>query len=161
MSQAVADRVRHLRRVAINVNYELAPDADILAGSDSAFWREYPEALKFAGRKFSAWNAKGVDKIANGLVAACSCSGVLALEAAYQFGGRRMLLLGMDFSGGHYFGEYRGACKRTTATKWSMHRNQFKAWKRARKDAEVLNCTPESKLDVFPLVDLETALATA
>jgi hypothetical protein len=160
MSPALADRVRHLPRIAINTNFQIAPDAAALAGSDSTFWREYPEALKFAGRKFAAWNVRGVETVRTGGINPSSCSAVLALEVARsQMGASGAMLLGMDFHGGHWFGQYRGACERKKPTNWEMHRNQLSAWKRANRGFKVVNCTHGTKLDLFPVMSLEDALA--
>lgn len=161
MSQALADSVRHLHRVVINTAYELAPDADALAANDAAFWSEYPEARQFAGRRFTAWRYTGVETLQSNLVGPPSISGVLALEVAIHLGATRCLLLGFDCRGGHFHGDYRGRAKRSTPTDWNKHRNQFKAWQRARPAFEVLNCTPESALDVFPRCPLDDAIALA
>lgn len=152
MSQDVADSVRHLHVIAVNKTFELAPWADALAANDHAFWRTYPEAKRFAGEKYSASAIPGVTKVpaAN----PCWGSGCLALEVAKQRGATRILLLGMDFGGGHYFGDYVGACKRATLPKWAMHRNQLIRWAKVNKKIEVLNCTPGSALDVFEKASL-------
>lgn len=156
MSQAVADSVRHLRVIAVNKAFELAPSAEALAANDHAFWRTYPDAHQFAGRKFSASTIKGVEKVHG--AQSCWSSGCLALHVAKQLGAKRILLLGMDFRGGHYFGEYVGACKRSAETKWQMHRVQFARWRAANRRIEVLNCTPGSALDVFSMANLSDCL---
>lgn len=156
MSQAAADAVRHLPRIAINRAYELAPDADALCGNDAAFWNEYPEAKKFAGRKFSASQIRDVERVQPGQ--STWCSAVLALEVAKTiFTADEILLLGMDFHGGHYFGKYKGRCHKTNI-RWEMHRDQLSHWAKSNKGIRVTNCTIGSALTVFPIVPLDEFL---
>jgi hypothetical protein len=152
MSQAVADSVRHLRVVAVNNAYELAPWAEALAANDHAWWRKNPEARKFEGRKFSTNTILGVERLqAPMLVKSDSCSGVLALEVAKHLGATRILLYGVDMRGSHYFGEYSNGLLNTTEERRKIHMRQFAAWGRANPSIEVLNATPGSKLACFPM----------
>ena len=47
----------------VNNAFELAPWADFLAAADSAWWRAYPVALRFVGRKFAMHNVAGVERV--------------------------------------------------------------------------------------------------
>lgn len=159
MSQAVADSVRHLRVIAVNSSYTLAPWAEALAANDSRWWTQNPAALKFAGRKFSAAQQWGLERInPDGLIGTNSCSGVLALELAKRLGAKRILLLGADFHGSHFFGKYEGRLNNTTPERREVHRKQFRCWRDANVRVSVLNCTPGSALDVFAKVPLAEAL---
>lgn len=91
-------------------------------------------------------------------VKSASCSGVVALEAAKQRGAKRILLLGADFRGSHYFGDYRNGLQNTTDKRRAIHRAQFEQWQRLNKGIEVLNCTEGSMLECFPRVALAEAL---
>lgn len=151
MSQSVADSVRHLPRVAVNLSYQLAPDAQALAASDMQFWHDYPEAHQFAGRKFTTARAvRGVQRIEG--MQHGTCSGVVALEAAKILGATEIILLGMDFSGSHYFGQYKRQSSDNDI--WVNHRSQFKHWAKCNPSIRVVNCTTGSKLDVFELGDI-------
>lgn len=158
MSQAVADAVRHLRVVAVNNTYQLAPWAEALAANDAAWWARNPEAKKFAGRKFSTNRITGVEQVKSPNVSSPYCSGVVALEVARQLGATRVLLLGADFHGSHFFGDYTDGLKNTTEARRKTHANQFKLWGRANPQLEVWNCTAGSQLGCFPKMDLQEAL---
>lgn len=156
MSQAVAGSVRHLRVIAVNTAFELAPWADALAANDYAWWREHPKAKQFPGRKFSTNRIPGVERVeTHRAISTQSCSGVLALEVAKQLGASRIFLLGADFHGSHFFGDYGGDLKNTTEDWRRVHANQFALWKRLNPQVEVINCTPGSKLECFPMARLE------
>lgn len=156
MSQAVADAVRHLRVVAVNGSYELAPWADALAANDVNWWNKNPKALQFAGKKLSGNRIKGVGRIER--FESCTCSGVLGLEVAKQMGAKKIILLGADFHGSHYFGEYANGLSNTTETRRRMHAAQFAKWKRRNPNMPVLNCTEGSRLECFPRMALAEAL---
>lgn len=170
LSQAVADSVRRLPAVAVNaagvdvinsltgeVVPAIAPWATALAANDSAFWTVFPQALQFAGRRFSANNIGGVERLTG--VSPGHCSGVLALEAAKHMGATRVLLLGCDMQGTHYFGPYsHSKLKNTTDPRRKIHMVQFAQWGKWNPGIEVINCTPGSALQCFPSSTLEAAL---
>jgi hypothetical protein len=162
MSRAVADSVRHLRVIAVNQAYELAPWAEALAANDLRWWSNNPKAREFAGRKFSSNHINGVERItADGHIRSEHCSGVLALEVAKFLGATRVLLLGVDFHGTHYFGDYAGTLRNTTDKRRKIHAKQFAEWGRANKGIEVLNVTPGSELTCFPMARLEEVLSAS
>jgi hypothetical protein len=68
-------------------------------------------------------------------------SGVLALECAKRFGATRILLLGYDMRGSHFFGPYANGLRNTTERKRTDHLRQYAKWGRANPDIEVINCT--------------------
>lgn len=161
MSQAVADSVRGQKVGVVTSAYPLAPWADFLAATDVQWWLKNPEARKFAGRKFSPNRiGDGVEKIRTKLVISCCNSGVLALECAKRLGATRILLLGFDMGLGHYFGQYTNGLSNTTAQRRVVHHAQFASWAKANRDIEVLNCTPGSALQAFPMARLEDCLCT-
>lgn len=156
MSQAVADSVRHLRVVAVNGCYELAPWAEALAANDICWWRRNPEAKNFAGRKFTANRIDHVELIQT--LQTQHCSGVLGLEVAKLLGAKSIVLLGADFHGTHYFGDYTNTLRNVTEDRRKEHANQFAEWGKANKSIRVFNCTPGSKLECFPMARLEDVL---
>lgn len=159
MSQAVADGVRGHRVGVVNNCFELAPWADFLAATDVQWWLKNPAARKFAGRKFSPNRiGDGVEVIKTKLVASFCNSGVVGLEAAKRLGATRILMLGFDMGLGHYFGQYTNGLGNTTAERRVVHHAQFASWAKANRDIEVLNCTPGSALQAFPMVRIEDVL---
>jgi hypothetical protein len=155
MSKAVADSVRHLRVIAVNNAFELAPDAEALVANDMAWWNKNPKAKDFAGRKFSTNRIKGVERIESKHVNTPHASGVVALEVAKILGATRILLFGADLHGSHYFGEYTNGLKNTTDARRKVHAKQFANWGRAHPKIQVFNCTPNSALTAFPMARLE------
>lgn len=148
MSQAVADSVAGLQVVAVNNAYLLAPWAEALAASDLKWWLQYPDAMKFAGRRFSTARIAHVERVEG--VRSSTCSGVLALHVAALLGARRVLLLGVDMRGGHYFGEYRKPLRNADPARHAEHAAQFEKFARAHPELEVLNGTSDSALKCFP-----------
>lgn len=159
MSQAVADSVRGEKVGVVNNCFELAPWAEFLAATDVRWWLKHPQARKFAGRKFSP-NKIGddVEQIRTALVTSCCNSGVLGLEAAKRMGAKRILLLGFDMGLGHYFGQYTNGLGNTTQERRRTHHHQFASWAKGNKNIEVLNCTPNSALQAFPMARIEDVL---
>ena len=84
-------------------------------------------------------------------------SGVLALECARRAGATRILLLGFDMRGSHFFGSYTNGLSNTTEAKRRVHLAQYARWARLHKAIEVINCTPGSALHCFPKARLEDA----
>ena len=157
LTQDQVDAARGLLVVAVNGAYELAPWADALAANDHAWWIANPSAKDFAGRKFSANRIRDVERIKG--VESHHCSGVLGLEVAKQLGARRIILLGADMLGGHFFGSY-AACglKDTSAQRREIHKAQFAKWGKINREVEVINCAPGSALECFPRATLAEVL---
>lgn len=151
MSQELADRVRHMPRVAVSNARELAPDADALASSDAAWWRVHPQALQFPGRRFTVAHLADVERIP---LATSTNSGLLAMHAAVLMGATRLLLLGYDLTGTHYFGPHPEPLANTTPDRFVAMRKQFARW----TGCPVVNCTPGSALECFPRGDIEDFL---
>jgi hypothetical protein len=157
MSQGLADLVRDkCRVVAVSDSYKLAPWADALVSNDRAWWKQHPEAMKFAGRKFAGAKLSGTEYLmATGIYRAGSNSGLQGLRVAEMLGATRILLLGFDMRGSHFFGEHPSPLRNTTAKRFAAHIAQFKGW----YGTKVINCTPGSALTAFPMMDIREALS--
>jgi hypothetical protein len=158
MSKDLADRFRGLNVGTVGNAYELAPWADFLAATDASWWSKHPQAKEFEGRKFSPNFIPGVEGLRNGLVGSSTNSGVLGLEACHHLGATTICMVGFDFGSGHFFGNYTNGLKNTTPDRRKVHAKQFKMWRRARKTVRVVNCTPDSKLDVFEKSNIDEFL---
>lgn len=158
MSQATADAVRGRARViVVSDAYRLAPWADALVSSDRAWWAAHPEAHQFAGRKFSGIKVDGCEQVRRTPpLKSGSNSGLLACDLATQLGATRILLLGFDMQGSHFFGPHPEPLKNTQPARFEGFRAQFAKWRPA--GVKVLNCTPGSALRCFPSMNLEAAL---
>lgn len=157
LTPAVVAAVRGRCKAAVVSNaYLLMPDADILVSADAAWWAEHPAALEFPGPKFGAmpeWLVvPGVQRIeSNG-----TNSALLACMAAVQLGATRILLIGLDLKGSHFFGDHPAPLFNPTEQQFERFRRQFERYRPS--DVEILNCTPGSTLACYPMANLEDAL---
>lgn len=134
----------------VNNAYQLAPWADFIAATDSAWWRENPAALALPCRKFTMHEVAGVERMKIAALHKVCNSGVLALEVARALGATRIELYGFDMHGTHFFGGYNNGLNNTTVAQREQHFEQYRAWAKANRDIDVVNCTPGSALDCFP-----------
>jgi hypothetical protein len=122
VESAPLDRIKgHARTIAIKGACRLLPWADVLYGSDGAWWEKTGGAPGFEGLKLTASpraarfpNVRQVrlvrtEEILTGETGVIGCgsrrggghSGFHALNLAVQFGAREIVLLGIDLSNGH------------------------------------------------------------
>jgi len=160
MSQAVADSVRDIPTIVVNDAFRLRPDAMALVAQDAGWWRHHKDAHDFKGRKFSTNRITGVDQVTNaGDISTGSSSGVLAIHVAKMLGATRILLLGFDMQGTHYFGPHPEPLRNTPPHRFKHFQVQFARVGKTPPRAEVINCTPDSALECFPKMSLDEALA--
>ena len=156
-SAADAERVRDagIPLGAVGNAFELAPWATFIAATDAAWWRRYPAARSTGAEVFTILPMTGVERVPITPVN----SGVLALECAKRKGATRILLLGFDMRGTHFFGDYRNGLRNTKPHQRAQHLKQYAAWGKANRGIEVLNCTAGSALACFPARGLDACLA--
>lgn len=165
LSQSAVDSVRgRCGVVVVSDAYKLAPWADALVSQDRAWWKHHPEALEFAGRKFIGVppdTIRGVEQAdRTGIITSGTNSGLLGCHVAVSvFGATRLLLLGMDMQGSHFFGPHPAPLKNTKPERFKVMCEQFKRWQ--HKGVEVINCNRSSALTCFPFGDLYACLAGA
>ena len=159
LTQAAADSVRGLKVIAVSDAYRLAPWADALVANDAVWWKVRPDAHAFAGRKFSANELPGIEKVPNDRngVNKGTPSGALSLYVAKRLGAKRILLLGFDHRGDHFFGPHVAPLKNTPPQRWSLFGSYFDAMADIMKSEgiEVFNCTEGSALKCFPMRDIQ------
>lgn len=133
-----------------NAGLDKAPWADALVAHDSIWWMAYPQAREFSGRKFSKHRFSGTEKAPCPL-SNCN-SGLLAMFVARDiYKAERLILLGFDFKGTHYFGPHTAKVghqelRNTTEEKFKVHIRQFESFSKC----EVINCNLNSGLERFP-----------
>lgn len=157
MSQAVADSVKgRCHVVAVSNAYKLAPWADVLASADAAWWAAYPEAKQFAGDKVGAMPSfleiDGVKRTGK----SGENSALLATKEAVRRGATRVLLLGLDLGGRHFFGDHPAPLYNPGEQQFARFRRQFTAYR--PEGVEIINCTPGSSLSCYPFGLLEDFL---
>lgn len=128
-----------------NVGIDLAPWADALVSHDSKWWRNNPKAFNLNMRKFSRTGITLTEKFIPDHKQGCN-SGYMAIQIARDiYKAERILLLGFDMHGTHYFGPHTGGLKNTSENDFKRHIMQFDKW----SGPEVINCSPGSALKVF------------
>jgi hypothetical protein len=157
MSQELADYVRgRCKVVAVSDAYKLAPWADALVSNDRNWWDCHKDARNFAGKKFASVALPGgVQALPReGVYGGGLNSGLQGMRVAKLLGATRILLLGFDMQGTHYFGAHPQPLKNTTAKRFVKHIQQFDKW----SGTPVINCTPRSALKRFPMSTIEIQL---
>jgi hypothetical protein len=174
LTQADVDACRGRARViVVNNAYQVAPWADALYAADEKWWRWHKGVPDFAGLKYTidpnrkAWpglvalrntGQNGLESDPTGLRTGFN-SGYQAINLAVHLGAARIVLLGYDMSGDHYFGSHPdktrppfGPCLQAFATLPAPL---------AAAGVEVVNATRRTALQVFPCVPLETLVEVA
>jgi PKD repeat protein len=155
MSAEVAESVRRLKTIAVSNTFELAPWADVLVSNDKAWWVNNPDAMKFEGEKVCGLVIEPPDGVRKFPGATSgSNSGLLALKVAINKGAKRILLLGFDMRGGHFFGKHQAPLRNPDQKRFEAFKKQF-ADVVIPAGVEVINCTPGSALTRFPMGELK------
>lgn len=144
--------------VAVSDAYKLAPWADVLVSVDAAWWRNHPEAMGFSGDKYTAspdWQGLTELKRLPG-VASGTNSGLFGLMVATHLGAKRILMLGFDMRGTHFFGEHPAPLKNPTTARFEVFKKQFSLFK--PRGVEIVNCTNGSGLTAYRMGNLACEL---
>ena len=169
-----------LRRVmVINTTFRLALWADVLYGCDACWWDQYVKEVRpsFTGELWSqdrrAKRDHGVKWIESkpgkglsrkpGIIHQGMNGGYQAINLAYLAGVDRMILLGFDMKGDHWHGRHPLPLTNATATLFQRWLGYFEALAAdlGTTSVEVVNCSPDSALNVFPKMTLKDGLAAA
>jgi hypothetical protein len=159
--------------VAVNDAVRLAPWADVLYACDAKwwFWHRADGAAAFVGPKFALENAAkkypgvqvlrktgetGLELDPTGLRAGRN-SGYQAINLAVHLGASRILLLGYDMKGDHFFGPHPDGSRPPFAI--CLQRFATLVDPLRQLGVEVVNCTPGSALTCFPYVPLAEGLS--
>ena len=158
LSQAVVDSLRgKVKVVAVNNSVALAPWADALAAADGAWWKHTGFNDRFTGLKYTAapdWYAlDGVSRLPN--VISGINSGLLGIKVAEYLGAKKIILLGFDMKGGHFFGSHPAPLNNPDAKQFERFKQQFSEHK---TKIDIVNCTPYSALDCFRRSTLDAEL---
>jgi hypothetical protein len=171
LTRADVDYVRGKARViAINDAYTLAPWADVLYACDSKWWLWHKGAPTFAGLKFglqpraTVWpsvtvlrsaGADGLELDPTGLRTGKN-SGYQAINLAVHLGAARIVLLGYDMAGDHFFGSHPDRTRPPFALSLRLFGTLVAPLRAA--GVEIVNCTRRTALTAFPQAPLEEVL---
>jgi hypothetical protein len=157
--------------IAVNTSFRLTPWADSLFAMDGAWWKVHAaeirkdfrgECLGY-GNDCAAYGARPMKKV-KGDWTPFGNSGAGAIAIAALSGAARVLMLGYDCRHGgdgkrHWHGDHppgtAGNAAPQTVAKWPA---QFRKLRDAFPKLEIINCTRETALDVFPRARLEDVL---
>lgn len=175
LTPAVAEACRAHRAIAVSDAYRLMPWADVLYSCDARWWDFHTPS--FAGEKWSSHEPGRNDKVdaarRHGLhlvrgsggnifrtdhqIAYGSNSGFQAINLAVLFGARRIVLVGFNMSGPHFFGSHPRPLINSNPR--SFVSAFAAAAARMPAGLEIVNATPGSALRCWPQVDLAAVLA--
>ena len=155
--------------IAVNDAYKLAPWADVLYAADRNWWVWHKGAPEFSGRRYSIERQPngypvqflkntgqfGLERDPIGLRTGYN-SGYQSINLAVHFGATKILLLGFDMQGRHYFGEHPNR----RVPPFELCLNAFTTLIDPLREAgvSVLNCTPGSAITCFPRAVLRDVL---
>lgn len=177
---AMLRRFRSWRMMVINNTWELIPWADVLYAGDGQWWDRYGnDVLGFSGERWTRdagaairyklhlarWTGGAGLCKTPGYIHLGGNSGYQAVNLAYHFGARRIILLGFDMhrdAGAHWHGEHVGLPISAPANHIPIWRANFGQLAHDLRHAgiDVVNATPGSALECFPRMDLKEALRT-
>ena len=171
LTQADVDLCRGRTRViAVNNAYQVAPWADVLYAADDKWWSWHKGAPTFAGLKYTiaptrrAWpglvvlrntGQHGLERDPSGLRTGLN-SGYQAIGLAVHLGASRIVLLGYDMMGDHYFGSHPDKTRPPFAP--CLKAFATLPGPLAEAGVEVVNATRRTALKTFPCVPIDTVL---
>jgi hypothetical protein len=163
--------------IAVNTAYLYAPWADVVYAGDFMFWKVHGERIKkqcpraqrwtqdnSAAERFQLNRQRGGNREGLGLtvVHMNGSSGFQAINLAFLWGSRKIVLLGMDMreidGKKHRHGDHeKGLVQAQLFAEW-IHKGKKLAEDLAAQKCEVVNCTPGSALPWFPMSTIEKEL---
>ena len=177
LTDEIAHRCRGHRVIAVNDAWRFLPFADVLYACDERFW-DVKGCGDFAGER---WSSHGTEKHNNklecakrhglklvqgrddvgfsfmpGVIHYGSNSGFQAVNLALQFGAKLVRLVGFDMRpNGHCFGSQIPEFPTPSEQDFRVFRASFaSAARKLPKDIQIINCTPGSALECFPMGEL-------
>lgn len=163
--------------IAINSTFKLAPWADVVYAGDLQWWRTYNKEVKKACPGASLWTidhqaashyqlnrVKGVNRPGLGLnvVHTGGNSGYQAINLAFLFGCRRILLLGFTMrvidGRKHWHPDHPAPLTQVVLPDEWRHKFVRMVDDLRQHGCQVVNCDPLSALTVFPVGTIEEEL---
>jgi hypothetical protein len=173
LTQADVDFVRTKVDAVIAVNdaYRLAPWADVLYACDAKWWTWRKGVPEFTGLRYTLQaqackfpnvqllrqtGPAGLELDPTG-VRTGKNSGYQAINLAVHLGAKRIILLGYDMRGNHFFGSHPDGSRPPFAYCIPKFKTLLEPLRAL--GVEVINCTRKTALDAFPRQPLEAVFA--
>lgn len=179
LTPEIAEQCRGYDCIAVNDAWRLFPFARELYAADADWWRYYKGVPDFAGEKWSTYGVnvkpaegfglnlvRGVNgygmgfSFEPGIIHWCANSGFQGVNRALMRGATRIVLVGFDMRGSHFFGEHppmpRRFAKPRRFDRWIKHFE--KAAELLPAHIRIINATEGSALTCFPMMSLSEAL---
>lgn len=173
-----AEACRGHRVIVCNASFRLAPWADVLLAVDEPWWKEFVVEVRrdFTGElwttcaiardkhglHYARHEAKDGFSTETGVIRGGGNTGQAAVALAYQFGAKRIVLLGYDMQRtrglSHWHGDYARLRNAGSFGMW-ITRMERTVRELAALGVEVVNATRETALTRIPCVSLEDELA--
>lgn len=159
------------RVIVVNDAYKLAWWADVLYAADAKWWAWHKGVPSFGGLKYTAqpgavrWpgvqmlrrtGLEGLELDPRGVRTGFN-SGYQAINVAVHLGAARIVLLGYDMRGDHFFGKHPDRTKPPFVL--CLKKFGTLVAPLAARGITIVNATRDTALECFPRVSLEEALA--
>lgn len=175
-------RLANVKTIAVNSTYNLMPWASVVYSGDFMFFKVkhmhirsmFPGAPgqaclwtqdSTAAERYQLNRIKGVNRPGLGLqlIHQNGNSGMQAINLAFLFGCRRILLLGFDMKVGadgakHWHSDHPAPLLQAQLFGEWLHKGKKFAEELKANGCEVINCTPGSAWTDFPMSTIETEL---
>jgi hypothetical protein len=170
----------HADRKTLAVNSTMLDTfCDVGYAGDFMWWKTHVSKLPKSSPEFSLWTCersaaerwglswvKGVNRLGLGRgphINTNGNSGAQAVNLAYLFGARRILLLGFDMKLGpngekHHHPDHPSRCVQSQTFEEWIRKFGILAEELKAAGCEVINCTPDSALKCFPMSTIEKEL---
>lgn len=181
LTPEIAGACQNVRVIAVNDAWQLFPWAETLYAADVDWWQHHNGVPQFAGEKLTVsynqrkdtmkhrsrllkrlgirtlWGRRGAGfSFEEGVIHFGSNSAFQAAQIALQRGASPLIFVGLDLHGNHFFGDHPKALRRTRSFNGFIDRFQMAA--KMHPDLWIINATPGSSLNAFPIMTIEEAL---
>lgn len=159
------EAVRHLPCIAVNTTWQVARFCSTIFAGDATWWLREGDKIDIDAERVSlSYNSErqyGAKKFDSKIAKKGGYnSGCIAIEYALVNGADKVLMIGFDCSvknGIHHHGKH-DSNHNPTETKCILWKRQFEVLRQTYKDADIVNCSRYTELDMFPKVPLQEAL---
>lgn len=167
--------------ICVNDGYRLRPDADAVYSGDQRWWKFHAETVARATTaqrwccdertarelginwiRFERKPGLSRDPSVIRIGGPVGNSGAQAINLAYLWGARRLVLVGFDMGAqGHFFGDHPKALRTVSPWKTMIAGMSAMASELHAAGVEVLNCSPLTAIRYWPVARLKDALHVA